>query len=121
MITDDFKEDIRGAINAATLWLVKEVLKKANITPDSQAKEWKDYLRESKNGIIDSKIIYLSNHFYLLFAALCKNDHCHYCCRKNNSNHNQNNSDYSAGILNTKNLVDLTRLCGWHWKCCAGF
>ena len=23
--------------------------------------------------------------------------------------------------LNTKNLVDLTRLCGWHWKCCAGF
>lgn len=55
MITDDFKEDIRGAINAATLWLVKEVLKKANITPDSQAKEWKEYLRESKNGIIDSK------------------------------------------------------------------
>ena len=70
---------------------------------------------------MDTACLFWANHFYLLFAALCKNDHCHYCCRKNNSNHNQNNSDYSAGILNTKNLVDLTRLCGWHLKCCAGF
>jgi hypothetical protein len=55
MITEKFKEEVDGAINAATLWLVKEVLKKANITSDSLATKWQNYLRESKNDIVYSE------------------------------------------------------------------
>lgn len=52
MITQGFKQEVDGAINAATLWLVKEVLKKANITPDSLATTWQKYLKESRKNIV---------------------------------------------------------------------
>ncbi len=55
MIKDKFKQEVQGAINAATLWLIEQVLKKADITPDSPATTWQKYLKESRKNIVYSQ------------------------------------------------------------------